>query len=563
MERIESYESRPKMPALMHALIMTIMAGTIGLMLTTFALPPTAWHADMAIPVSGYELWMTFMTKGVSTALFGDDIWRELMPRLAACGMAMAISAWIAFRLRLAVTPIVDNREHYAGDQLLRGKAAVAAANAMAARERRRREQSIALAPGVRFSREREVKNTLIRGAIGSGKTRIILWLIGALLSRLLRDPDGDHALFVHDTTGEIFDGFPLSDGFAALHPHRPGGYAWHMGADLVEDSDCEAAADQAIEQTGEQIWGKGASTLYAGCMIATKAEKGTAWGAPDLYRTCLLGAQELKQLCERHYPEAARLIEIDHAGEISKTSISFLLTFRASILRVLRPLAHAWADIPADRQFSFLAWVQGTNSNQPKVVIVQRSGRHPEMSASWIGMAMDTITSAVGDPQFSNSRTRTRCFVIDEAPALGALRRWPEFLDTGRNKGVATYAAIQDIAQFRRIYGDAADSIFQRFATQIICAQTYGVETKALVENEIGKREILENRTTTTVERGPAGRFENVSVSKEPKEVLIVRPEHLVLRLGVTNRRVRALVVGLGNILEIEWPITTWRKHR
>ena len=126
-----------------------------------------------------------------------------------------------------------------------------------------------------------------------------------------------------------------------------------------------------------------------------------------------------------------------------------------------------------------------------------------------------------------------------------------------------ATFAAIQDVAQFRRIYRDAADSIFQRFATKVICAQTYGKETIALVENEIGKREIREAETTTTVERGPAGRSETVSITKRPKDVLIVRPEHLVLRLGIVNRRVRALVVGLGNILEVEWPIKTWRKHR
>ncbi|MBX9845781.1 MAG: type IV secretion system DNA-binding domain-containing protein [Xanthobacteraceae bacterium] len=335
------------------------------------------------------------------------------------------------------------------------------------------------------------------------------------------------------------------------------------MGADLVDDSDCEAAADQAVDQTGERIWGKTGATLYAGCMISTKGECDTAWGAPELYRTCLLDPLSLKDLYERYYPEAARLIEIDKNGDISKTSISFLLTFRGSVLRTLRPLAHAWADVPPERQFSFSAWVTGDRPNQPRIVIVQRSGRHPEMSAAWIGMVMDTITNVVGDPQFSNSRTRTRSFILDEAPALGALRRWAELLDTGRNKGAATYAAIQDVAQFRRLYREAADSIFQRFATKIICAQTYGPETKALAENEIGKREVLEKETTTTVDRGSSGRSESVSVNKRPKEVLIVRPEHLVLRLGIFNRRVKALLVGLGDVLELEWPITTWRKRR
>lgn len=561
MERIEKYEGRPTAPALMNALIMMALSGVIGLTIAAFVLPPTTWRMDSAVPVNGFELWALLATKGPSAALFADDIWRELMPRLAACSLAMLISGWIAYRLKLAVTPIVDTREHYAGDRLVRGKAAIAAANTVAARESRRGEWSFEFAPNVKLSREREVRNVLILGAIGSGKTRIILWIIQSLLGRLLSDRNGDHALFVHDTTGEILDGFPLpANSFAALHPHRPGGYAWRMGADLVEDSDCEAAADQAVDQTGERIWGKSGAALYAGCMIVTKRKHGMAWGAPELYKACLLGPRQMKKLFERYYPEAAKLIEIDKGGEISKTSISFLLTFRASVLRALRPLAQAWANAPASRQFSFSAWVTGGNQNQPKVALVQRSGRHPEMSAAWIGMVMDTITNAIGDPQFSNSRTRSRSFVLDEAPALGMLRRWHELLDTGRNKGVSTFAAIQDLAQFRRLYGDAADSIFQRFSTKIICAQTYGAETKALVENEIGTREILEEHTTNTIERGGKS---STSTTKQPKEVPIVRPEHLVLRLGVINRRVRALVVGLGDVIEIEWPITRWRKRR
>lgn len=560
MERIEKYETRPTAPALMNALLMMVLSCAIGVTITAFVLPPTAWRMDSAAPVNGFELWVTLATKGTSAALFNDDIWRELMPRLVTCGLAMLISGWIAYRLRLAVTPIVDTRDHYAGDRLVRGKAARAAAHRVAAREARRGEWSIDIAPNLKLSREREVRNVLILGAIGSGKTRIILWIIQSLLGRLLRDSNGDHALFVHDTTGEILDGFPLpAENFAALHPHRPGGYAWHMGADLIEDSDCEAAADQAVDQTGERIWGKSGATLYAGCMIATKRRHGTAWGTPELYKTCLLGPRQLKEVCERYYPEAAKLIEIDKSGEISKTSISFLLTFRASVLRTLRPLAQAWANVPANRRFSFAAWVTGENRNQPKVVIVQRSGRHPEMSASWIGMVMDTITNAIGDPQFSNSRTRSRSFVLDEVPALGMLRRWHELLDTGRNKGVATFAAVQDLAQLRRLYRDAADSILQRFATKIICAQTYGAETKALVANEIGTHEVLDKQTTDTIERGKSSK----SISRQPKEVPIVRLEHLVLRLGVVNQRVRALVVGLGDVLEIEWPITAWRKRR
>ena len=564
MEQVEKYECRPITPAIIDAVLMMAVAGVVGLGVILFLSPPTAWQSDMAVPVAGLDLWVKISSVGMQQAFTQDDLWREIAPRLAACAIAMAVSARLAYQARLRVTPIVDRREHCAGNQLLRGTLATKAANSVTAREAQRGEPSITFAPGARLAREREVRNVLVCGAIGSGKTRIIMFFIERLLERLVYDPKGDHGIFIHDTTGELYEGLPLPSGsFAALHPHRPGGYAWHIGADLVEDSDCETAADQAIARTDDAVWGKGGSTMYAGCMITAKAEHGTEWGAPELYEICLRDPAALKDAFERYYPAAAKLIEFDSNGELSKTTIGFLLTFRASILRALRPLAVAWADTPQRRLFSFAAWVAGTRPEQPKVVVVQRSGRHPDISANWIGMVMETITSAVGDPRFPNSLSRTRSFVLDEAPALRRLRRWDELLDTGRNRGVATYAAIQDWAQFRRLYRDHADSIFERFATKIICAQSHGPESQRLAEKEIGKREIYDAEVTNTVQRGPNGRTETAATTKRSKDVLIVRPEHLVQRLGIFDRKVRALVVGFGNVLELEWPIMTWIKRR
>ena len=116
----------------------------------------------------------------------------------------------------------------------------------------------------------------------------------------------------------------------------------------------------------------------------------------------------------------------------MTRTSLSFFLTFRAGTLRLIRPLAEAWRDLPPERMFSFRDWVHQDNLHQPNIVIVQRSGRHPETSAMWIGMALDTIASHIGDPTFEVSQTRSRTLAIDELPSLGRLRRLPELLDTG-----------------------------------------------------------------------------------------------------------------------------------
>lgn len=565
MDQLAKYEYRPLPPAAFAALAMVTLSCMLGVLLSVVIFPPTAWRWDAEVTVTAAELWSNIGANGFSEAFSGEDLLRQTMPRMIGIAFALLASGWLAFLIARRATAVVDGREHYEGLQLVKGPAAIASANAVLAPETNRFDRTIQWIPGVRIPRIREIRNLLILGAIGSGKTRIILFLLDQLVGRLLRNPESDYGLFVHDTTGEILDGFPMADGaFAVLNPDRPGSCAWAMGRDFVDDADCVSAADQIVGQTGENFWGKGGATLFAGCMIVCKAQQGQAWGALELYAMCLQDPVLLKEAFEQHYKPAAGLIEFEAStGEPSKTTVSFLLTYRASVLRVLQPLAQAWADTPTDRQFSFGDWVSGANPMQPKVVIVQRSGRHPEMSAAWIGMVMDFITAAVGDTKLPVNQTRIRTFVLDEAPALGLLRRWSDLLDTARNKGVSTIAAIQDVAQFKRIYGDAAPSIFQRFLTKIICAQTYGQEAAELAEQTIRKRWVFDDESTTVTETGPTGRTERHSVTKRPREVLIARPEYLAYRLGVRNRRIIALVVGLGDILEVKWPMRVWRKRR
>ncbi|MCR6734064.1 MAG: type IV secretion system DNA-binding domain-containing protein [Afipia sp.] len=564
MDRLAKYEYRPAAPAAFSALGMGLMACFLGIVISFMLITPTAWRADAAVAVTATELLSAIENRGLAEAISADDLFRETAPRLISIALAAILSGILAFRIKRRIQPIVDGRQHHEGLQLLRGAAAIASANRALAAQARPLDRTIQWLPSVPIPRAREVQNLLILGAIGSGKTRLILYLLEQLVRRLLQNPAEDYGLFVHDTTGEILEGFPMEDGqFAVINPDRPGCFAWAMGRDFRDDSDCESAAEQIIGQTSDAFWGKGATTLFAGCMILCKAKHGSDWGLPRLYMACLSDPVQMKKDFEQYYRPAAGLIEFDASGELSKTTISLLLTFRGSVLRVLRPLARAWAKVPPERQFSFGDWVNGANPQQPKVVIVQRSGRHPEMSAAWIGMAVDFITAAVGDIRLSVSQTRIRTFVLDEAPALGRLRRWPDLLDTARNKGVSTIAAIQDVAQFKRIYGDAAASIFQRFLTKIICAQTQGPETTALADDMIGKRWIMEDEPTVAVERGPTGRTERSSITKRPREVPIVRPEHLAYRLGVANRKIKALVVGLGDVLEVEWPMRIWGLRR
>ncbi|MDU6730091.1 MAG: type IV secretion system DNA-binding domain-containing protein, partial [Bradyrhizobium sp.] len=243
MDRLANYEYRPATPAAFALVGMALLSCLIGLALSFALIPPTAWRQDTAVAVSVTEMVSNINRHGPLAALSADDLLRETLPRLIGITLAALMSGIIAFRVRRRATPIVDGREHYEGLKLLKGPAAIASANELLGKGPKGGDRTIQWLPGVFIPRVMEVQNLLILGAIASGKTRIILYLLEEMIGRLLRNPSADYGLFVHDTTGEILDGFPMEDDqFAFINPDRPGTFAWAMGRDLRDDGDCESA---------------------------------------------------------------------------------------------------------------------------------------------------------------------------------------------------------------------------------------------------------------------------------------------------------------------------------
>lgn len=552
--------------------------------------PPVGWYADSPWIGSGPLLWDAF-----SGSYFGvlaewptvipaythalaafTTAWRipaatdmafEFYIRVAGCLLAWFTAWFTASRIMMGESAIIDTRKHYEGLELRQGAGARRSASAFMAQEDREKGLGIALAPGVILSRLREIRGVLLLGAPGSAKTRLILHLLQEIFAAMYRWPNRNVRVLVHDTTGEILSGLPLPDAaFAALHGHRPGGYAWAVGRDVLTKSDAEAFGALLAPQTNESIWEAGSGTLLAGCTVLCQSRHGTAWGMPEFYEATLTDPVELKAQLQTVYPPAAELIEIDpETGGLSRTTVSFFLSLRAAVLRFLRPLADNWRDLPAHRQFSFREWLDGSNSAQPRTVVVQRAGRYPELSAAWIGAIVDTIAAHVNDESFPNSQTRRVFLCLDELASLGRLRRFPDLVDLGRNKGVGVLAAaLHEVEQLQERYGDKlATSILRRFRTKIVCQQNLDGGTVQFSEHIIGTRTVEVEETTTTATRGPQGTTTSQTKASAKKEVPIVRAERLAFELGVFGNKVKAIAVGIGDPALLTWPVTVWRRRR
>lgn len=585
---LANYERRASFGATILSLVSCLIGTAAILTLLQYMQPVVFLHEDHVIAFDGEWLWQKLALADAGAALTyrGEDwLTQGFCFAIAVCKLCQAL--WVTgalvqaaphigfsalagltalvttYVLALADAPIIDMRDHLDGPQLIRDSAGKSALKRMMNGEADGASMGFELAPDCPLSKQRELRGVLICGATGSGKTRIFLFLLDRILVHIKAWPQRKIRLLIHDTTGEILEGLPLSDKkFAALHGHRPGGWSWAMGRDILTKSDAEATAGALAPQTNDGIWGDGAATFMAAALIMCQNDFGLAWGIPEFYDALLEDPVDPKPIYRDLYPPAALLIEIDPStGGLSKTTISFLLTFRAAVLRYLRPLAETWRAVPRSNGFSIVEWLHDSNRRQPRVVLLQRSARHSEMSRAWIGAMTDLAAAHATDEGFPNSQKRRVYLALEELPSLGVLRALPSLLDTGRNKGIGIIASVQEPEQLTALYGDLpAKSLIKRFRTRIVCQQIYDRSTEDLSADMLGTRSVMVEQETTTSGKSQT---RSRSVARVEKEVPVVSSRHLAFKIGVLGNRVRAIVAGFEDPVEIDWPLTIWRKRR
>lgn len=177
----------------------------------------------------------------------------------------------------------------------------------------------------------------------------------------------------------------------------------------------------------------------------------------------------------------------------------------------------------------------------------------------------VDTIAAHVNDESYENSQTRRIFLCLDELASLGRLRRFPDLLDIGRNKGVGVLAAaLHEIEQLQERYGDRqAVSMLRRFRTKIVCQQNLDGATVRFSEDTIGKRTVAVEKDTNTTTIGREGTTRSKTTTTEEMEVPIIRAERLAYELGVADMKVKAILVGAGNPAMLDWPVTIWLPRR
>lgn len=573
-----SYEKRLLMPAVAAGFLSAIVALVVSTLIHLLVMPPIGWANDTTFRADVFRLvaWIVrrctlFYDKGgfsISDAIRHGlnlasfdfeahfDIAEQLAQRFQTIGASGLVAGLITGCVVASETRKVDTRTHRKGRLFLLSWAGIASAVADLSSEIRSGGAGMLLAPGVRLSKARELRNILLVGAPGSGKTRIILFLIEQILKRV-RDEPGTARALIHDTTGEIYAGLPLRDEeFAVLGLSRKTGWAWAIGRDIRSMADATTLAQRLIRpnaagQGENRVFDAGAVVCMTGCIALANARHRSKWGAAELLAIVLENPLALREAFMKVYPPAAALLIVEpETGALSRTASSFVLSFQAHVLTLLQALANAWAKIPPERHFSVIDWLDGTGA-QPGVVILQRSARHAALSAMWMGAVLDLIAAHACDESYNRERRMRVHLILDEFFQLSDLQgQFQQVLDVGRNKNISTIAAFQDFNQARLAGGEDHAKAFQaRFATKIIGQMPEGPDATEASEL-IGERAIL------TAPQKPG---------EPPPEqsVPIVDPEIIASDFGIVDGEVRAAVLGLGNVVELSWPITVWKPVR
>jgi hypothetical protein len=360
-------------------------------------------------------------------------------------------------------------------------------------------------------------------------------------------------------------------DNFILVAPHDQRSAVWDIAADVRTAQEARELAAAFIPESKDPVWSAGARELLAGAIIVLQCVFGSKWGWTDLSSMLFGNVLTLRDQLLGFAPEVSGYIDLDERGTPTRAAMSFIVTMRAHLARVVLPLANAWPVDPAKPRFSIREWLQNEDVNQ-RVLVLQRAAHLPELSTAWTGAMVRILANNAVGPLLPDDDNRRIWLVLDEFPQLGKLETFHQILEKGRSRGVCCVLAMQSTSQLDEIYGEDAAATWLSSVSIKIIGRLEGGSTASFVCDElIGQRTIewTEKAQSTNPSKadGTGGGTNHSRVSKHEKAD-VVTPAFLECELGRQDDGVvptiKALVLGFeGLVLEARWPIEGWPKRR
>lgn len=423
----------------------------------------------------------------------------------------------------------------------------------MAAWAKRYRPSSngVCLAPDLRMPRQLEAEHILLVGGTGAGKTTIIQTVIGDAIAR------GDRILIV-DPKGDLTARLP-SDDFALISLDDARSHRLALDEDIEDEGDAAELFEELIPETHDPSWSSGSRQPGRAAIERLQRRKHThqkAWGWSTLNKIFSQSPEKLYDFVAPQSPVAAAIIDVTK-DETRKQAMSFWLVAVANAL----PLISACARVGerGSKRLSIRRWIAGDG---PQILILRQSQRYPKQSAALIRIILRIVTNAVAQ-RAADANPPPVWLAVDELKQIGRTPDIPRLLEIGRSASVRILGAVQSPAQLTDLYGsEEAKTMLDNLGTKIIGRIAPGATATKIAEEWIGKRTVAWSEEVARNMDG-TGRFE-----RKMHDEAVVPVEHLSKELGLGHDArgstfIRALVIGHGNVAQLQWPVGRWPIRR
>lgn len=569
-------ETRSPWPARTGACCAALITLMVALVAFFVFLPPVFVRPD-AVPVSLYlpglteELWRIAARADCGTGLAGVvavdcravAVWHAvsepavaaaLLPCAVLTVLAVIVAGWMTLDRIGIETPGRDGLAHIRGRRLQQDAGARRSLRRHLAGIGQAQIKNLWLVPHVQLPSAAESYNILAIGTQGAGKTGLLRAWLEQLIER------GDR-IVVHDVKGDMTAGLPASH-MILVAPHDARSAAWDIARDIGDRAAALEFATRSIKAAaGDSMWAEGARALWADAIVSLVVEHGRNWTLRHLYHLLTSPPEAFRAALVEGGAASAELIAFDDDGGVQRTSMSLLITLWVAALTTLKPLVDAWENVPAGKRFSLTEWL-GDDTRLPATIVIQKSAEYPELSALVGGLLVERLVGLALAPARKRNPAKKIALVLDELAELGRLHRLPNLLSVGREVGVVTIAAVQDLGQLTAIYGETvARSLEARFGIKIVGRLTAGDTAERISKVLVGDRliEFFDPR--------PGGANGTDIPQRRRETHPVFPPERMETELGVRRFRrkalIRCLVLGLGDPALLDVPFTAWPERR
>ncbi|OAJ69653.1 hypothetical protein A7976_13545 [Methylobacillus sp. MM3] len=510
----------------------------LGLHLNThFAL----WLKSLVYAVSAGRAWPEAVPGywHYATALPGHGFAVIYFTSFTSAAGALISAAWSGWHVAQPRDPHI----HVRGRQLRRGEEARQYAQRASREKCAISKPELKIHPDIVLARHQVMQSVMVMGAQGGGKTqilwRILLPLIQKNWKTVIFDlAKGDYTI----STPNVHRLFALGDARSSV---------WAIWRDVRTLADAESFARGLVIESADPMWSNAARGVVVAMLMRLINERGQDWRWRDLGETTFASLPEIKQFAERHYPPAVASV----FDEESKTTQSIHINLMAYLAPLYR-FSLEWADVPENfangkpRTFSWIDWLNDDDSAD-RNIILQSNSKDKTSATALIRAMLEVQIAHIASLEFSESKTRSIFYMLDELPQAGRLSSLPTIMEVGRSKGCAVGLSFQDIAQTRQIYPRGEDDKWLSLLGIRIFAQIKGGASAKFVIDQIGSREV--ERPTTSVTSSGGGY--SASNSYQRAELPVMTADELE-KLGPQRDGVKAIVLGhSSDVLELTWP--------